>query len=148
SLLVASCQTIGQATGRVSKPRGWVPADWNPQITAWSRAHWKSGALADCYQHTTGLSPASPTALWAAVQELRRYDPRGRLRKNRLFDPFSGRFTPIRPTNQRLERKGHPVSGTRETWLAPHVHLATILPPHAPRLTPHQRGQFVRGPTP
>src|SRR5208337_2036567 len=28
---------------------------------------------------TTGLSPASPTALWAAVQELRRYDPRGRL---------------------------------------------------------------------
>src|SRR5271157_3057604 len=35
------------------------------------------------------------------------------------------------------KRKGHPVSGTRETWLAPHVHLATILPPHAPRATPH-----------
>src|SRR5271157_1489019 len=29
------------------------------------------------------------------------------------------------------KRKGHPVSGTWETWLAPHVHLATILPPHA-----------------
>ena len=23
------------------------------------------------------------------------------LRKNRLFDPFSGRFTPIRPTDHR-----------------------------------------------
>ncbi len=28
--------------------------------------------------------------------------------KNRLFDPISGRFTPIRPTNQRLEQKGRP----------------------------------------
>ena len=26
--------------------------------------------------------------------------------KNRHFEPISGRFTPIRPTNQRRERKG------------------------------------------
>ena len=41
--------------------------------------------------------------------------------QNRPFDPFSGRFTPIRPTNRRCERKSHPHSGTRETWLAPNV---------------------------
>jgi len=34
--------------------------------------------------------------------------------------------------------KGHPLSGTKETWLAPNVPLATVLPPpsptaHAPR---------------
>jgi len=57
--------------------------------------------------------------------------------KNRHLTPISGRFTPIRPTNQRSERKGHPLSGTRETWLAPNVHLVTVLPPHASRLTPH-----------
>ena len=43
--------------------------------------------------------------------------------KNRLFDRFSGRYTPIRPTNQRCERKGPPIFGTRETcvalWVAP-----------------------------
>jgi hypothetical protein len=89
------------------------------------------------------------------IKDLRRYDPRGRLRKNRLFDPFSGRFTPIRPTNQRRERKGHPVSRTRETWLVPNVHLATVLPPHALRpathalrSTPDRRGQVVRRPSP
>jgi len=43
------------------------------------------------------------------------------LRKNRPFGPFPRRFTPIRPTNQRCERKGHRLSGTRETWLAPNV---------------------------
>ena len=32
---------------------------------------------------------------------------------------------------------GYPLLGTRETCLAPNVHLATDLPPHAPRLTPH-----------
>jgi hypothetical protein len=30
--------------------------------------------------------------------------------KSRHFDPFSGRFTPIRPTNQRRARKGSPTS--------------------------------------
>jgi hypothetical protein len=42
--------------------------------------------------------------------------------KKRLFEPFSGRFTPIRPTNQRRERNGLPT-------------LATVLPPPAPRPT-------------
>ena len=40
--------------------------------------------------------------------------------KNRLFEPFSGRFTPIRATNHRRERNGLPT-------------LATVLP------TPHDR---------
>src|SRR5271157_1878415 len=35
---------------------------------------------------------------------------------------------------------GHLLSGTRETWLAPNDHLATLLPPHAPRLTLNARG--------
>ena len=51
--------------------------------------------------------------------------------KNRLFEPFSGRFTPIRPTNHRRERNGLPT-------------LATVLPPP----TPNQRGEVVRRPSP
>src|SRR5271157_2239479 len=35
-----------------------------------------------------------------------------------------------------------PISGTKVTWLAPNVLLATVLPPHASRFTPHDR----RGP--
>jgi hypothetical protein len=54
---------------------------------------------------TTGLSPASPTALWAAEQELRRYNPHSRSSKKPPFRPhfnlISGRFTPIRPTAHR-----------------------------------------------
>ena len=42
--------------------------------------------------------------------------------KNRLFEPVSGRFTPIRPTNPRRERHGLPT-------------LATVLSPPAPRPT-------------
>jgi len=42
--------------------------------------------------------------------------------KNRLFEPVSGRFTPIRPTNQRCERNGLPT-------------LTTVLSPPAPRPT-------------
>ena len=42
--------------------------------------------------------------------------------KNRLFEPFSGRFTLIRPTNHRRERHGLPT-------------LATVLPPPTPRQT-------------
>jgi len=30
---------------------------------------------------------------------------------------------------------GHPLSGSRETCVIPNVHLATVLPPHAPRPT-------------
>ena len=42
--------------------------------------------------------------------------------KNRLFEPVSGRFTPIRPTNPRRQRNGLPT-------------LATVLSPPAPRPT-------------
>ena len=42
----------------------------------------------------------------------------------------------------RVSGKGTPISGTKVTWLAPNVLLATVLPPHAPRPTPHDR----RGP--
>ena len=45
------------------------------------------------------------------------YSPR-----NRLFEPVSGRFTPIRPTNPRRQRNGLPT-------------LATVLSPPAPRPT-------------
>ena len=68
---------------------------------------------------------------------------------NRLFDRFFGAFYPY-PANKSALRCGrdHPPSGIRETWLAPNVHLATVLPPHAPRSTPDQRGQVVRRPSP
>ena len=46
--------------------------------------------------------------------------------KNRLFEPVSGHFTPIRPTNPRRERHGLPT-------------LATVLPPTAPRPTSEVR---------
>src|SRR5208337_1172606 len=42
--------------------------------------------------------------------------------KNRLFEPVSGHFSPIRPTNLRRERNELPT-------------LATVLPPPAPRPT-------------
>src|SRR5208337_2212127 len=35
------------------------------------------------------------------------------------------------------KQKGHPLYGARETWLAPNVLPAPVLPPHAPRPTPH-----------
>jgi len=46
--------------------------------------------------------------------------------KNRLFEPVSGHFPPIRPTNPRRERHGLPT-------------LATVLPPPAPRPTSEVR---------
>ena len=68
---------------------------------------------------------------------------------NRLFDRFFGAFYPY-PANKSALRCGrdHPPSGIRETWLAPNVHLATVLLPHAPRSTPDQRGQDMRRPSP
>ena len=79
------------------------------------------------------------------IQELRRYGHVVDFGKKRLFDPFSGLSTPSAPAHKSAPRaEGPPVSGTRETWLAPHVPLATVLPPHAPRR--HQRGQVVRDP--
>jgi hypothetical protein len=62
--------------------------------------------------------------------------------RNRLFDRFSGRYTPIRPTNQRCERKGHPLSGTRESLVglqrplghcSPATHNSQLLPTTLPR---------------
>jgi len=62
--------------------------------------------------------------------------------KNRHFEPISGRFTPIRPTNQRCERRAE---GANQ-FLAPGKRgwpptspwpLFSRLPPHAPRLTLH-----------
>ena len=52
---------------------------------------------------------------------------------NRLFDRFFGAFYPY-PANKSALRCGrdHPPSGIRETWLAPNVHLATVLPPPPP----------------
>jgi len=38
---------------------------------------------------------------YSPQKELRRYDPRSKFPQKPPFDPFSGRFTPIRPTNQR-----------------------------------------------
>ena len=86
------------------------------------------------------------------IQELRRYDPRGRLRKKPPFRPLFGAFYP-HPAHKsalRAEWATH-FSGTRETWLAPNVPLATVLrprpTPHAPRRR-DQRGQVVRRPSP
>ena len=45
--------------------------------------------------------------------------------KKRLFEPVSGRFTPIRLTNPRRERHGLPT-------------LATVLPPATDSRVPHQ----------
>jgi len=81
------------------------------------------------------------------IQGLRRYDPRGRLRKNHLFDPFWGRFTPIRPTNRRWQRKRPPTVSHPGNVSGPNVHLATVLPPHALRRR-DQRVQVVRRPSP
>ena len=69
-------------------------------------------------------------------------------RQSRHFEPFSGRFTPIRPTNPRCERKGlrsswHPVNVGAPPSPWP---LFSRLPPHAPRRD--QRGQVIRKPSP
>src|SRR5271166_3042075 len=69
-------------------------------------------------------------------------------RQSRHFEPFSGRFTPIRPTNPRCERKGYAVLGTRSTWVLhrPPGHCSP-----ASRPTPHagtSGGQVMRKPSP
>jgi len=51
--------------------------------------------------------------------------------------PFRPLLPPSGPQISAESGSGHPLSRTRETWLAPNVHLATVLPPHAPRLTLH-----------
>ena len=58
---------------------------------------------------------------------------------NRLFDRFFGAFYPY-PANKSALRCGrdHRPSGIRETWLAPNVHLATVLPPRPTPRAPRQ----------
>ena len=65
-------------------------------------------------------------------------------RKNRLFDPISGRFTPIRPTDHPLRAEGPPTFWHPGNVFGPRLPLATVLPPHAPRhRPPDQRVQVV-----
>ena len=62
---------------------------------------------------------------WAAILAITAYRDRSCAvwryvacsRQSRHFEPFSGRFTPIRPTNPRCERKGYALLGTRSTWV-------------------------------
>jgi hypothetical protein len=54
-----------------------------------------------------------------------------------LKSPFRPLFGAFCPQISAESGSGHPPSRTRETWLATNVHLATVLPPHAPRPTPH-----------
>ncbi len=56
------------------------------------------------------------------------------------FEPFSGRFAPIRPTNPRCERKGYALLGTRSTRVLHrppgHCSPASRIPHPAPRRRP------------
>jgi hypothetical protein len=56
--------------------------------------------------------------------------------KTAFSTPFRGVLAPSGQQINTESGRGHPLSGTRETWLAPNVHVATILP-HASRLTLH-----------
>ena len=68
--------------------------------------------------------------------------------ESRFSTPFQGVLPPSGPQISAESGSGHPPSRTRETCLASIVHLATILPRHASRSTPQQRGQVVRRPSP
>src|SRR5208337_338505 len=62
------------------------------------------------------------------------------MRRNATFKAHFRAFYP-HPANKSALRaesgRGQPVSGAREAWLAANVPLATVLPPHASRPTPH-----------
>jgi len=60
--------------------------------------------------------------------------------KTAFSTPFRGVLPPSGPQIIAESGMGYPLLGTRETWLAPNVHLATVLPPHAPRPTPEPAG--------
>ena len=87
---------------------------------------------------------------------LRRHEPRSRFPPKPPFRPLFGAFYP-HPAHKSGagSGSGHPLSGTRETWLGwrptslwPLFSRSTLhasrLPPHAPRPTPDQRGEVVR----
>ena len=61
--------------------------------------------------------------------------------KSRLFDPISGRFTPIRAANPRPDAEGATHSLIPKKPVT-HIHLENILPPH-PRRRPDQRTQTL-----
>src|SRR5271157_3471606 len=48
--------------------------------------------------------------------------------KTAFSTPFRGVLAPSGPQISAESGSGHPLSGTRETWLIPLVHLITILP--------------------
>ena len=87
-------------------------------------------------------------------QELRRYEPRSRFPKKSPFRAHFRAFYPHPAHKSALRAEvGHPLLGTRETWLVPNVPwpLFSRLTPHASRPTPptpDQRGQVVRRPSP
>jgi len=66
-------------------------------------------------------------------KELRRYDQRSRFPQKSPFRPFFRAFYPHPANKSALRAEGPPLSGTRETWVAANVPLATVLQPHAPR---------------
>ena len=61
--------------------------------------------------------------------------------KSRHFEPFSGRFTPIRPTIRAASGRGYALLGTRSTWVLhrPPGHCSP-----ASRPTPHAGTSGVR----
>ena len=61
--------------------------------------------------------------------------------QSRLFEPISGRFTPIRAANPRSDAQGATHSLIPRN-LSPNIHLENILPPHA-RRRPDQRAQTL-----
>jgi hypothetical protein len=57
--------------------------------------------------------------------------------KTAFSTPFRGVLPPSGPQISAESGSGHPLSRTRENWLAPNVPRATVLPPHASRPTPY-----------
>src|SRR5271157_4262847 len=81
------------------------------------------------------------------IHELRRYDPRGRLRKNRLFDPFFGAFYPHSAHKSALRTEGPPSLWHPGNLVGPQRPTGHCSP--APRpTTPDQRGRAGHRPSP
>ena len=65
--------------------------------------------------------------------------------KTAFSTPFRGVLPPSGPQIMAESGMGYPLLGTRETWVVSTVPLATVLPPHAPRSTPHDAGPAGSG---
>jgi hypothetical protein len=83
---------------------------------------------------TTGLSPASPTALWAAEQELRRLDIRSMFPLKSPFRALFGAFYPHPAHQSALRAEGLLTSWHRSTWVLhrPSGHCSTTSRPTPP----------------